>query len=186
MNQLEFNAECAHLFEALRNESSSKAFITNQILIAFCLAAELDLTPPPELVKFIAGGVGRVLQDSKAPWPTGGTKNTPAVEAALVQYINERFPGKEDQIAEHLGDTKKKMKTVLRRIAEQSDQIALYLNTFRQGYKKADLATLLYMLERHVKDMKTKVPSASMAGMSELEYMAHGLIEEIRRGKHLG
>ncbi|MFM5589200.1 hypothetical protein ACET65_19850 [Aeromonas rivipollensis] len=175
--QHEFDTECAQLFEALLNESSSKAFITNQILIAFCFAADQGLTPPPELVKFIAGGVGRVLQGSKSPWPTKNEGSASDAEAALVQYVNERYPNSQPDIAAALGLS---TRAVGRRVSERNDLVALFLGAFRQTLAGADRNKLLDMLERQ-RGCDGKVPRPSMAGMSELEYFAHGLIEEIRR-----
>lgn len=123
------------------------------VLAHFINVANQNGVPAPWVMKFIAGGLARILKN-KVPWPTVSRGGGNFVLSAFVQYINERYPGHQSDIAEELGVD---VRTVHNYLTARSDRITTLLNQCRVRLKDKKLPVLLHELPDIAKlDKKTR------------------------------
>lgn len=155
-------------------ELASDSMVITQALIFFCELAENEMPAPSWLMKFIAGGVKQHLRN-EAPWPVRvGRPPSPPIFAAMVQYINERFPRRLGKIATHLDAS---LDTVSRRNQERSGEITRLLAVFRarRELAEADFNGLLLELDKALKAAESTRPV--------LERVREAFIASALRGK---
>lgn len=124
------------------SDLASNKETVSQVLLHFCSAVAQGKYPQGWVMKFIAEGVERFIK-GEVPWHTVARGRGRDVLSAFVQYINERYPGHQIDIAEHLNVTER---TVRNYLVAQSDRINCLLVKFRTIYTDKDLAGLLNLL----------------------------------------
>ncbi|MFM5025270.1 hypothetical protein ACEUBM_09415 [Aeromonas caviae] len=113
--------------------------VVHMVVAHYNSVVNQDGIPARWVMKFVAEGLARHLKN-KPLWSTVSRGGESCGLPAFVQYINERYPRNQSNIAKHLGVTDRTVHTLL---SARSDRISYVLNVLRDRLKNKDLDGLL-------------------------------------------